>query len=400
MAGWEFWATALCLATGSALVLVRALQRAGPEAAGGPTAAADLAVYKDQLAEVARDLQRGTIGPEEAERIRIEVSRRLLEADRVDRKTAPTGKALPGAAVSLCILSLTLPAAVAAYWLIGAPGTPDMALEPRLAALDQAIASRPGQEAELQAQGRPRDAALDARLSTELAAITDPATLRELLRQRLEKGETQAAVRTGERVLALLGDRADAADHASLALALVIEVNGYVSPEAETQLRETLARDLSNELARYLVGEMFLQGGRFDQTFRFWRPIAEEGDPARPWVASIRDRIDEVAELAGIRYSLPEAAKGPSDDDMAAAADMSPEEQQAMIEGMVAQLSDRLASEGGTVEEWGRLIRSLAVLKRTDEAQDIYDEAKTRFAGQAAELSFLKLAAVESGLQP
>jgi cytochrome c-type biogenesis protein CcmH len=40
------------------------------------------------------------------------------------------------------------------------------------------------------------------------------------------------------------------------------------------------------------------------------------------------------------------------------------------------------------------------VLERLPEAQKIYDEARTRFEGQPAELSFLRLAAVESGLTP
>jgi cytochrome c-type biogenesis protein CcmH len=79
---------------------------------------------------------------------------------------------------------------------------------------------------------------------------------------------------------------------------------------------------------------------------------------------------------------------------------MTPEDRQAMIEGMVAQLSDRLASDGGSVEDWERLIRSLAVLERLPEAQTIYDEAKTKFEGRPAELSFLRMAAVESGLNP
>ncbi|MBL9048291.1 MAG: c-type cytochrome biogenesis protein CcmI, partial [Tabrizicola sp.] len=275
-----------------------------------------------------------------------------------------------------------------------------MALKPRLAALDAGIASRPDQEAELARLDARRDAGLDARLLPELAAISDPTALREMFRQRLEAGEMQAAVRTQERLIALLGANTDAADHANLALALVVEAKGYVSPEAETQLRETLTRDMSNELARYLVGEMFLQGGRYDQAFRFWRPIAESGDTSIPWVGSIRERIEEVAGLAGVRYALPEAtqaAPDPSAAELAAAAEMAPEDRQAMIEGMVAQLSNRLATEGGSVEDWARLIRSLAVLDRKTEAQAIYDEARVTFAGQAAELSFLRLAAVESG---
>ncbi len=85
---------------------------------------------------------------------------------------------------------------------------------------------------------------------------------------------------------------------------------------------------------------------------------------------------------------------------MAAADALTPEERRAMIEGMVAQLSDRLATEGGDIEDWEQLIRSLVVLERLPEAQAIYDEAKERFRGRPAELSFLRMAAVEGGLSP
>ncbi len=399
MTGWEFWVVALCLGVGTALVLIRALVRAsGAKPEGG----ADLAVYKDQLADITRDLARGTIRPDEAERLRAEVGRRVLEADRMQQSPPRPQAVLPiRLAPPLLILALALPGALASYWVLGAPGYSDMALAPRLQALEDGIANRPRQDAELEKLGTKRDAALDTRLAPELAAVTDPTALRDLFRQRLEAGEMQAAVRTQERLIALLGANTNAADHANLALALVVEAQGYVSPEAEAQLRETLTRDMSNELARYLVGEMFLQGGRFDKAFEFWRPIAETGNPAAPWVASIRDRIDAVAEAAGIQYALPETASpGPTDADMANAADMTPEERQTMIEGMVGQLSDRLASEGGPVEDWSRLITSLGVLGRADEAKAIYTEAKTKFEGRAAELAALAEAAKTAGLAP
>src|SRR6478735_8430844 len=40
----------------------------------------EAAVYKDQLAEIDRDVAAGLIGPSEAEAARIEISRRLLAA--------------------------------------------------------------------------------------------------------------------------------------------------------------------------------------------------------------------------------------------------------------------------------------------------------------------------------
>ena len=397
MTGWEFWAVACVLSGAVVAVLAAALRRA--PTGGTEAAEADLAVYRDQLAEIGRDLTRGTTGPDEAARLRAEIGKRVIEADRV-RGAAAGHKSSTGTGKSAWLaLGLMLPSALAGYWWLGAPGYPDMALVPRLEALDAGIAARPGQVAELERLGKPRDAAKDAALATELAASSDPAVLQDRFRTAFEAGDTLAAVRVQERLLALRGVAASSNDHANMALALVSEAQGYVSPEAEAELRASLQREMGNELARYLVGEMFLQGGRYDQAFRFWRPLAEGGSPGSPWVASIRERIVQVAELAGIRYALPETS-GPSAGDVAAAGDMSPEERQTMIQGMVAQLSDRLATDGGTVEEWNRLIRSLAVLERLPDAQKIYDEAKAKFQGQAAELSFLRLAAVESGLDP
>jgi cytochrome c-type biogenesis protein CcmH len=391
-----FWGTALAIALAVAIAMAAAMRRTGRSAGADP----DLVIYKDQLSEIARDLSRGTIGADEADRLRAEVGRRVLEADRKGEAASATDPGGRGALLAaILVIGALIPATAATYWWLGAPGYPDMPLGPRIASLDAGIAGRPSQLDELERIGAGRDAAADAAAEAGLAALSDPEALRRAFIETFEAGNILAALRTQERLLVVLGDAATASDHANLALALVAEAGGYVSPEAEAALRAALERDLTNELARYLVGEMFLQGGRFDQTFRFWRPLIEDGTPDAPWVASIRDRIGMVADLAGVPYEAP-AAGGPSSSDIAAAGEMSPEDRQAMIEGMVAQLSERLASEGGDVEDWERLIRSLAVLERLPEAQTIYDEARVRFEGRPAELSFLRMAAVESGLNP
>src|SRR5262249_14364869 len=48
-------------------------------------------VYKDQLAEVDRDLSTGLIGPAEAEAARVEIGRRLLAAAAEDRDAPVVG---------------------------------------------------------------------------------------------------------------------------------------------------------------------------------------------------------------------------------------------------------------------------------------------------------------------
>jgi len=397
MAHAGFWAVALALAAVVTAVLAAAMRRGRTEAVA---AVADLAIYKDQLAEIDRDFARGTIGPDEAKRLRDEVSRRVLEADRARTEGAdPTTEGGLPVAVVVILGAVLLAGSIYGYWRIGAPGYPDLPLQARLAGLDAAIAARQTQAEELARLGVAIDVDADAQLRAVLAEETDLDLLRQAFAVRFSEGETHGAVLTMERLITVAGTNVTAGDHANHALALVAEAQGYVSPEAEAALRAALSLDLGSEVARYLVGEMFLQGGRFDQTFRFWRPLVENGNPSAPWVISIRERIGTVAGLAGIPYQMP-AGLGPDAGDMAAAAEMTPEDRQAMIEGMVTQLSDRLATEGGDVEDWNRLIRSLAVLERLDQAQAIYDEAKIRFEGRPAELSFLRLAAVETGLNP
>jgi cytochrome c-type biogenesis protein CcmH len=77
---------------------------------------------------------------------------------------------------------------------------------------------------------------------------------------------------------------------------------------------------------------------------------------------------------------------------------MTPEERQAMIAGMVGQLSDRLATEGGPATDWARLIKALGVLGQTDQARAILTEARTTFAANAADLAVIDAAAREAGL--
>jgi cytochrome c-type biogenesis protein CcmH len=89
----------------------------------------------------------------------------------------------------------------------------------------------------------------------------------------------------------------------------------------------------------------------------------------------------------------PSAPRGPTAEDIAAAQDMAPEDQQAMIESMVAGLAGRLAAEGGPPEDWARLIGAQIVLGRTEDAQAIYEEGRSVFAGNAEALKLLDDAA-------
>lgn len=402
-----FWAAAGGMGLAVAALFLLALRRARAEIAAA--ADFDLKVYRDQLAEIDRDLTRGTLPPEEADRLRTEVSRRLLDADRhaqqASRKASTAGVTLAATLILALIGS--------SYWLylrLGAPGYPDLPLAARFAMSEEMRANRPSQaEMELTAaatrpapvQPEPEFAELMDRLREAVAERPDDARGLELLAANEARlgnlGEARAAM---ENLLRIKGNTATGDDHAALAELMIMAAGGLVSPEAETELTRALTLDARNGTARYYYGLMAAQVGRFDRTFALWRPLLDEGPADAPWIAPIRAQIEDVAMRAGVQFTLPAALPGPDAGAMAAAQDMSTEDRQAMIEGMVAQLGERLATEGGTVEEWARLISSLAVLNRMDDAQEIYAEALTKFEGSPSQQSFLREQALNAGLTP
>lgn len=406
-----FWITAALLTLILAALLLRAVMRRG--GALRSAAEADLGLYRDQLAEVERDAERGTISAAEAERSRIEISRRILDADRAAKARGASAARGPLFVPVLAVLALL----GGAFWLyrdVGAPGYPDLPIADRIERAKALRADRPSQaEAEAKATlpaapaPDPAYAELLERLRKAVAANPNDLTGQQLLaRNEAKVGNFAAAAQAQRKVIQIVGKNATADDYATLSDLYVQATGGYVSPEAEEAAGEALARDPKNGTARFFVGLMWAQTGRPDLAFEFWRALLEDGPEDAPWIAPIRDQIGLLASAAGVRYMPPPppgapmagALKGPSAEDVAAAADMSSEDRMAMIRGMVGQLSERLYSEGGSVGEWARLISSLGVLGDTDKAKEAWDKAQAAFAGQEDALSALRTAAEQAGV--
>lgn len=402
-----FWIVAIAMALGVAAVLAGAMLRGG---AGGAEAS-DLDIYRDQLAEVERDRARGLIDAAEAERSRVEISRRLLDADRKAQARGAAAEAPTRATRQVAVLTAlaVLLAGVGMYASLGAPGYMDLPIKARIAMAEETRKNRPDQAlAEVEAaaerpsaQVDPQHAELIEKLRGILRDRPDDLQGHILLAQNeAQVGNFAAAGQAQARVIAIKGDAASAEDFADYALLLLYAAGGYVSPEAEGAVNETLRRAPDNGIALYLSGLLYAQTDRPDIAFRIWRPLLERSTPDAPWFAPIRDGIAQIARLAGVRYTPPSIAPlpGPSQADVDAAADMTPEEQQAMVRGMVEGLSSRLAESGGTSDEWARLIGALGVLGERDRAREIYREAREAFGESPADLARIDDAANRAGV--
>ena len=402
MIGFFISASAMTLMV--AVVLIQSVRRAGTAAPAG--GAEDLIIYRDQLAEVDRDLARGVLPVEEAGRLRTEVQRRMLEVGRTQPVT-PTQTPVHPALVAFVVL-LALAGSAALYMSLGAPGYPDLPISDRMANAEAAYQDRPSQdtlEAAQPAFTPPADAdkiTLDILDQLRKSVAERPDDLQGhifLSQQEASLGNFAAARKAQHAVIRLKGAQASADDYAQLGVMMIYAAQGIVSPEAEAALTETLKRDPTQPAARFYMGLMAAQVGRPDKTFPLWKALLDEGPDTAPWIPVITERLQNIADAAGIPYQAPEA-KGPTAGDMANAAQMSPEDRQKMIEGMVGGLESRLMAEGGLIEDWTKLINALGVLKATDRAKAAYTKAQADFAGKPGELSALKAAATAAGVAP
>lgn len=414
-----FWIVSAALVSLVGAAIMAPIWRARRAGAGpAPAARFDLGVYRDQLLEVERDLERGVIGPDDAERLRSEIGRKVLDADRRLTESAEASVPRQGGAaiVAGAVLLALLGGAVALYLREGAPGAPDLPMASRIAMAQRAYDSRPDQaRAEAEAPARddlpepePGYEALVAQLREAVARNPDdPQGLALLATSETRLGRIPAARAAQERLVALRGTDASADELMQLAALMTEAAGGLITPEAEAVLARALQKDPRHPQSRYLAGLLQLQNGRPDRAFPIWRRLLEEGPADAPWIAPIRGSITDLAWLAGQPdYVPPETAStgpalpGPDADAVAAAGEMTPEERQAMIGEMVGRLEARLADQGGTPEEWARLISSLVVLGRQDHAREIWGEAQTRFGADPEALAPVRTAAEAAGLVP
>lgn len=371
-------------------------------------AARDADVFRDQLVEVERDLARGLISEREAEGTRAEIARRLIAADADARHSEGIGPAPRSASRVLGALVLVgLPALGAGlYAALGSPGAPDLPFAAREdeRADAMAAAGRPSQaaaEAEI-AASRPATPPLSeemqdyAGLITQLETVVvdrpeDTRGLRYLADGYTRLGRYAEAWPLYARIAGLDGPRATVDVLAAQAEAMVLATGGYVSPEAQQVIERTLAIDPAIPVVRYYDGLWRAQAGRLAEAAAIWRDLdrtAPVDAPWRPWLTQTLAEVERRLTLAD--------APGPDAGARAAAAEMSPEQRQAMIEGMVANLETRIAEQGGSPEEWFRLMNAYAVMGRRGEARDVYERSQSALDG--SEAGFVREQALLLGL--
>ena len=364
-------------------------------------ASKDLLIYKDQLVEVEKDLEKGVLSKSESDAARIEVSRRILLADKrskLEKQTVSISQN-HNKLITFIILIFILAGSFSIYAFLGNPSLPDMPLQARLAEIKENRSQRISQEeAELLVPDEIIEAPSDylALVSKLRIAMkerpNDIQGLRLLALHEFRLGKYRSARKAHLKIINVLGETATAKDLIDFAEVMIVATNGYVSPEAEFILRRGLEMKPNDGRARYYSGLSMAQSGRPDVTLRLWENLLDEGPDDAPWIPLIKEQIVDVARLVGVNLAQ-DQLPGPTSEQINSAETMSDIDRKEMIQGMVSSLSNRLANEGGTVNEWARLIRALGVLGETANASKIWIEAQTIFERNSSDIEILREAA-------
>jgi cytochrome c-type biogenesis protein CcmH len=366
-----FWIVVAILTAAVAIVLMYPLMR--KTEAPQTRRDGEVAVYRDQLAELDRERAAGLIGETEADYARAEIGRRLLAAAEGEEVTAKEARPRRHN-LAASLITILLPAlGLCLYIWNGSPDTPDMPLEARL--------ESPGNDMNL----------LVARAERHLAQNPEDGggwdVLAPIYFKTLRLGDAELAYRNALRILGPSAERLT-----GLGETLVAGNDGIVIEAARDAFAQAEQLKPGNPRARFYLALSLEQAGKAQEARAAFAALEADAPAGAPWLPLVREHIARTGGEAT------PTAPGPTAQDMAAANDMTANDRQAMIEGMVASLDAKLKDNPADFEGWMRLLRAYSVLKNEAKAGEALRAGLQAFPPEGAEGRQLLALAKELGV--
>ena len=388
----------LCFALLTAAIvafLLKPLRKAHVESV--EPAAADLAVYRDQLRELEAEQDRGLFNSTEIENARAEIARRLLKRARSDANgidnTDMGAASITRARTAYGVIAALLPVvAIGLYLIEGSPQLPDQPFQDRRAAAEGNQSQQVG-ELIARVEERLREHPEDGKGWDAIA----PVYLRLQRYGDAAHAFAEANRLEGESVRRLLG----------FAEATLLAEGGIVSEPVRRAALRVLELEPQRIEVRAWIGLAKEQDGDLPGAAAEYRDILTKAPPDARWRSPIEERlqlvekkikgepVDEIAEKPTTPpQASPEAPTSATPDVTA----MSPEEREAFIASMVDRLATRLKENGKDLEGWIKLARAYKVLGRDGDAKGAIQSARENFVGDQASLAALDKSAESLGI--
>ena len=358
--------------------------------------AEDTAVYQDQLKEVDRDLQSGSINEPEAISAKVEIERRLAATKRYNKPSPPLSSFWRNVAL-VASAGFVIMGGVYLYALLGNPALPSVSIATPQSVPAQTASSQSQQAGAAVNNGAAQVDQMISKLQSRLNANPNDAEGWRMLGWAMFNTQKwQQSVEAYQKALAI--DPANNDYKSALAESMVQAAQGIVTPKAQDLINDVLAKDPKDLRGRFYDSLGHEQSGDQQGALDRWSALLETAPAGAGWRGDVMQRVADLAKALGKDVSgTLKAASAPqiSGDQQAAVQAMSPQDQQLMIQGMVQKLADKLKENPKDMDGWIRLMRSYQVLKDPEKAKMAYADALKAFDGDAAISATLKAAAAE-----
>ena len=404
-----FWLLAAFLLLLTLFGTVWPLLSRGPRRAD----ATDVQIYKDQLLEIDRDIDRGTVERRDGEASRVEISRRLLRAAQNQR--AAQGTSLRVARIAAIGLLVALPvASILAYSQLGSPQVPDMPLQARVNVNPATVV---GSQQNADDNGELKD--LVARVEAHLRQKPDDGEGWLVIAPvYVRLGQIDDAVMAYEKALQLTPKTS--ALWSAFGEVSVMQASGRITEKARNAFEQARKLEPDSIKPRFYLALALSQERRLVEAAEAWTNLLEGAPEDAPWTRIARAQLSQAQ--AGLSISEGRASggsgggmgatggaaatvqrpgvdlPGPDQADIEAAQDLPSGDRAAFINSMVTRLQGRLDADGGTVDEWIRLVRAYAVLGKSDEAVSAYRKGRAAFVGDDSAQALLDDSAAGLGI--
>lgn len=353
-------------------------------------------VLKAQLADLDRQAEAGTAPADDIAALRLEVERRAL-AEGVE--PVPEGRSLGKKTLYRLALALAAVVAMSGAGLYAVLGRPDLpGAGPRSAAMAAASADAAHDGADVQT--------MILQLETQLRRTPEDVNgWRMLGWSYFQTGRFAEAAEAYGRAATL--EPANAEHFSAQGEALVQAGGGQVTPAALAAFRGAVRADPQDPRARYFIAVELDQRGEREAAMTAWIDLINSAPEGAPWASEVRAFVQNLARERGLDISRrlrpapvgsPAAAvapgiPGPTAAQIADAQNMSPADQQAMIQGMVSGLEERLRASPRDRDGWVRLMRARMVLGDSAAATAAFRDGMRAFADSPTEQAALTEAA-------
>jgi len=242
----------------------------------------DLAVYRDQLNEIDKDVARNLIDADQAEAARAEIHRRVLATQDISPAAERSAKSKRNDQIlALVLIALFIPAgAMGLYGYLGSPQLPD-----------QPYAGR--------AHGDPYFILL-TEAQSELATLRDHPSADGFKKvgdiYATAKHNEEAATSYEQAALLAPGDPDI---WSSLGDSLVLANDGEVVPRAIAAFTHAFALNAGDARSEFYLGLAEAQKAEFKRAVAIWKHLQAKSTPDAPWSALLEQHIKTAAARGG-----------------------------------------------------------------------------------------------------